>query len=111
MHRLILNAPDHVRVDHRNGDGLDNRRDNLRYATTSQNCGNQRVGRNNTSGYKGVTPRPSGKWRARIMYQRQCQHLGEYETKEDAARAYNEAALRLFGPFARLNPIESRWQA
>lgn len=97
-------------VDHINGDGLDNRRANLRQATRSQNHGNRRTPISNTSGYKGVHWDPATeKWRARIGFQGQRLGLGFYEDAVDAARAYDRAALELFGEFARPNfPQETR---
>lgn len=89
-------------VDHINGDGLDNRRRNLRPATTAQNIANQRLHVNNTSGFKGVTRRGT-LWRAYICPNRRTIWLGTFTTPEDAARAYDEAALEFFGEFARTN--------
>jgi hypothetical protein len=107
MHRLILGAPPGVQVDHRNGDGLDNRRGNLRLASHAENQHNQKLSRiNNTSGYKGVTwSKERRKWRAQIGVDGKTHYLGYYNNKLDAARTYNAAAEKLFGPFARLNSI------
>lgn len=93
-------------TDHQNGNGLDNRRSNLRAATTSQNNANARVRRDNTSGYKGVAYIPkSGKWRAYIGNPQR--HLGHHDTAEQAAHAYDVAAVARFGEFAILNlPLE-----
>lgn len=91
-------------VDHRNGDGLDNRRANLRPATVGQNNQNRAAQANNTSGFKGVSwQRSRGQWRASIRADGRVFHLGEYTTPEEAARAYDAAALSLHGAFARLN--------
>lgn len=86
-------------VDHRNGDGLDNRRANLRPATAAQNAANQQLSIANTTGYKGVSLYRNGRFRASI----QRRHLGYFDTAADAARAYDAAALDLFGDFAHLN--------
>ncbi|HEY8663131.1 MAG TPA: AP2 domain-containing protein [Propionibacteriaceae bacterium] len=86
-------------VDHINGDGLDNRRENLRPATVATNLMNRGVQSNNTSGFKGVTRRDS-KWRAQISTKDNYFHLGIFATPEDAARAYDAAAAELFGEFA-----------
>lgn len=102
MHTFITGWP---YVDHINGDGLDNRRSNLRPATALQNMANKRRYRNNTSGFKGVT-RNSGTgrpWQASIRANNRRYHLGYHDTPEQAARAYDAAALRLFGEFARPN--------
>lgn len=87
MHRLIMNPKDDELIDHINGDGLDNRRENLRICTSSQNHMNQRAfGR-----AKGVQL-IRGKWRASISQ--------SFNTKEEAILAYNDMALKVFGEFA-----------
>lgn len=101
MHRMILNAPDGVEVDHINGDALDNRKSNLRLASHKQNLANQKMKASNTSGFKGVTWHSKNKrWIAQIQG---GHYLGSYATAEDAARAYDKKAKELFGEFARLN--------
>lgn len=85
-------------VDHVNGDGLDNRRSNLRPATARQNQGNVGLRRDNKTGYKGVKHH-RGRYRADCAKQ----YLGIFPTAEAAARAYDEAAVVAFGEFARLN--------
>ena len=101
MHQLLLPDPE---VDHINGKGCDNRRENLRAATRSQNNANQRKNSNNTSGFKGVHWRQDrSKWRARIEVNGKHLHLGLYDAATDAARAYDQAALQHFGQFARVN--------
>ncbi len=91
-------------VDHINGDGLDNRRSNLRPATPSQNLQNTRRPVSNSSGYKGVGfHKASGRWRAYIGIQGRQTSLGYHESPEAAARAYDAAAIEHFGEFARLN--------
>lgn len=106
MHRLIAGNGT-GKVDHRNGDGLDNRRANLRSATDSQqqaNRGKQKG--NHTSQYKGVCFRTrNGKWLASIKVKGKSLHLGYFPTEEAAALAYNEAAAIYFGEFARLNEV------
>lgn len=109
LHRVVWQRahPDEdmsVRIDHWNGDGLDCRRGNLRPATRSQNQHNQRLARDNASGYKGVDWVESrGRWRARIRANDVEHHLGYFETKEVAAKAYDCAARTFHQEFATLN--------
>ena len=112
MHRQLLRPPSTLLSDHVNGDGLDNRRGNLRVATSSQNGANgdyPKFGGKSRSKYRGVRRGPYA-WMAHIStgdrqkYHRQ-KYLGSFKSEEDAARAYNEAALKQFGEFARLNII------
>ncbi|HUR07040.1 MAG TPA: HNH endonuclease, partial [Nonomuraea sp.] len=106
LHRLLCNAQPGQQVDHRNGDGLDNRRSNLRLCTRSQNIGNARTPRTNTSGYKGVYfERARGLWCAEIWFNMRKRRLGRFADPKDAARAYNAAALEQWGEFARINEI------
>ena len=104
MHRLIIGAPDGLLVDHRDGNGLNNRRSNLRLATTAQNTRNS-CGRGGASGFKGVYRACNGSpsWVGSIKADGKRIHLGSFPTEAEAARAYDAAALRLFGEFARLN--------
>ncbi len=104
MHRVILNAPDNLKVDHIDGDGLNNRKDNLRLATDSQNQMNTRKRSNTSSQYKGVHfEKDRAKWRAHIKCNGIKTRLGRFNTEEEAARAYDKKAKELFGDFARLN--------
>lgn len=101
LHRFITGLP---YVDHINGDGLDNRRSNLRPATRSQNMANRRMNENNKSGFKGVYwNKASGKWHTQIGFEGRKLHLGFHVSVVDAARAYDDAAVRLFGEYARVN--------
>jgi len=105
MHRLLTNAPKGMKVDHRDRNGLNNRRSNCRDATTSQNSGNTKR-QGGVSGFKGVTVRyESGRFRfkAQIAVGNQKKHLGTYDTAEEAARAYDDEARRRWGEFARVN--------
>lgn len=91
-------------VDHINGDGLDNRRSNLRPSSYRTNSLNLARYSSNTSGYKGVTwHKGAGKWASQIQLDRKHHHLGLFADLEDAARAYDAAAIELHGEFARLN--------
>ena len=104
MHRIILNAPKGTMVDHINGNGLDNRKENLRLCTTRENNANQKKNRNNSSGYKGVAKASNcSKWRAYIRVDYKQIHLGNHNTPEEAARAYDAAAKKHFGEYAHLN--------
>jgi hypothetical protein len=101
MHSLLTGYP---RTDHIDGDGLNNHRANLRAASNAQNLHNQGVNTKNTSGFKGVSYYSrNGKWQAKIRVNGIKRHLGHFLTPEDAARAYDKAALELFGEFARSN--------
>lgn len=101
MHRFILDAPDGCFVDHISGDGLDNRRENLRITDAFGNARNRRINANNTSGYKGVHF-SNGKWVAKIKLNNKRKHLGSFSTVEEAAAAYAEASERLHGEFGRV---------
>jgi hypothetical protein len=106
MHREIMKTPKGMDVDHINGDGLDNRRINLRNCTRSQNLMNKKVGERNTSGYKGVClDAVRKKWRSYIFVGGKQEFLGRHGTPIEAAQTYNAAAMKHFGEFARLNSI------
>lgn len=104
LHKIILPTGDGEEPDHVNGDGLDNRRSNLRPVTRSQNLMNQRMRDNNTSGFKGVSWHVQrGRWQSRIMFEKKSRYLGLYLNAEDAAHAYDDAARKFFGEFACVN--------
>jgi hypothetical protein len=104
MHREILNAPPNSIVDHINGLGLNNTRDNLRQCTTGENRCNQRKYSDNTSGFKGVTfNKEMKKFRALIRYKRKLYHLGYFKSAREAANVYDKKAKELHGKFARTN--------
>ena len=106
MHRLIMGSPKGKDIDHINGDGLDNRRSNLRVCSRSENLMNRGASPKNTSGFKGVSwNEATGSWRAKIQRRGQSIHIGLFQTKEAAAIAYNKTAEKLFKQFAKLNPI------
>lgn len=107
MHGVILLASDGLVPDHKNGNGLDNRKDNLRPATQQQNMWNRKPVTGSTSKYKGVSWRAkSSYWIANIKINDKQKHLGCFANEDDAARAYNDAAKELHGEFAKLNPVE-----
>lgn len=104
MHRIIMNAQPGQIVDHRNGNGLDNRKENLRFATKSQNSTNAGRRITNKSGFKGVwEDKKRNAFQASITLNGKRQSLGRFKTKEEAHRAYCEAALQKHGEFARFN--------
>lgn len=102
MHRVIMNAPDGMKVDHRNHNGLDNQRLNLRVCTHAQNVMNSKPSRVNTTGFKGVSIH-HGKYRAQIEVSKKKITLGYYVNPVDAARAYDQAAKKHFGEYAWTN--------
>lgn len=107
MHRIITNCPKDSQVDHRNGNGLDNRRDNLRFSTQQQNTQNQRPIKGGTSKYKGVYwDKTRKKWAARITCGYKNHFLGRYKTELEAVHSYDKAALKYFGEFACPNFLE-----
>lgn len=101
MHRMLLDAPEGVLVDHINGDKADNRRCNLRLCTTQQN-GQNRHRVSGSSRFKGVSW-DRGKWRATICVGQRQRSLGRYPTEIEAAAAYDRASRELFGQYARPN--------
>jgi hypothetical protein len=107
LHRLIAGDPPAGSVvDHLDRNRLDNRKSNLRSATFQESTVNRGMFKNNTSGYKGVWF--ESKWRAGVGINGRYVKLGSFETAEDAARAYDEAALKNFGPHALLNfPVKN----
>jgi hypothetical protein len=101
LHRFILNVDDDVKVDHKDGNGLNNQRDNLRIATQSQNNQNRKIYPHKK--YKG-THKNWNKWWAVIRINGgDAIYIGSFETEEEAARAYDKAAREHFGEFARCN--------
>lgn len=109
MHRLILGRKlgrpltDTEFVDHVDGDGLNNTRDNLRLASRTENAANRGKSKTNTSGFKGVKfHKKTGKWTASIGG-KDRRYIGLFATKEEAAAAYDGAALSTYGTFAQTN--------
>ena len=109
IHHRVLSKKKGFEVDHINRDKLDNRSCNLRYATRSQQLANSGMRKNTISGYKGVWRHKETikKWHATIVVNGEKHRLGKYETKEEAALAYNKAAKKYFGEFAFLNNVPS----
>ena len=106
MHRLILNAPKNLLVDHINHNTLDNRKKNLRLATKLENSHNRKRCKRNTSGYKGVTwSKLHNKWRSRICVESKRLHLGLFDTAEEAYIAYCNAAIEYHKDFVYLEEI------
>ena len=106
MHRVILNAPRGLVVDHINHNGLDNRKRNLRLCTAAQNSQNRRprTRPNKTSKYKGVTfDKNRNRFAAYIKHNKKAYFLGRFKDETDAAKAYDKKAKELFGQFAYLN--------
>lgn len=102
MHRFILGIEE--RIDHKNGNKLDNQRQNLRPATQSQNKANSKLHCDSTSGYKGVTwDKQYGKWKAYISFNKKSVFIGRYADPIEAAKAYDKKAKELHGEFACLN--------
>lgn len=106
LHTLIMNSSNKIRVDHRDGNKLDIRKSNLRLCSHAENNRNQGKRNDNSSGYKGVSQRKnSNKWSARIGINGHYIYLGSHDTAKHAAIAYNKAAIKYHGEFARLNTI------
>lgn len=105
MHRLIIGAIQGQVVDHKDGDTLNNQKSNLRICTYSQNSTNRTKSRGKTSKYLGVVL-VKGRWRPSICKEGKREWLGGFDTENEAADAYNVAAIRLHGEFATLNIIQ-----
>lgn len=107
MHRVILAVPSKkIDIDHKNHNGLDNRKKNLRICSRSENQQNSRKQKNKTSIYKGVSlERKLGKWRSEIMTKIGKKFLGYFKDEKKAARAYNQAAVKYFKKFHNINKI------
>ena len=108
MHWEIMGKPEKgYNIDHINGDKLDNRRCNLRVCSGTENIRNRKTHSNNKSGYKGVWWRKDRHiWNAKIKVDDRIIHLGQFKNKEDAAIAYNNAAIKYHKKFAKLNTIQ-----
>ena len=113
LHRFLLDAPDHLDVDHINRNPLDNRRENIRLATRTQNMANRGPNSTNPVGLKGVKITKSGFFSARISWRKEdgsptaTVDPKYYTTPEEAARSYNRMALERWGAFAGLNDVDN----
>lgn len=103
MHRIIIGAKKGELVDHINGNPSDNRKDNLRIVKSTENARNTRMYSTNKTGYKGVAKYKNGRYTAQITVNYKKIHLGVFDCKEEAAKAYNIAAKKYFGEYARAN--------
>lgn len=108
LHRYIMNNPVGFVVDHINGNTLDNRKENLRVCTNSQNSSNQKIRKNNQYGLKGISfDRRRGKWYARIKSNNVTKYLGSFYSRYDAALAYNKASKLIHKEFGLTNLLST----
>jgi predicted RNA methylase len=107
MHKTIMNPPTGMETDHKDLNGLNNTRKNLRNCAHTQNQQNREKSINNTSGYKGVCWRKhERKWHAQIRANGKKIHLGYYDNIEEAVYAYDKAAIKYHGEYASLNNVQ-----
>lgn len=100
MHREITRCPDNLFVDHKDNNGLNNQKENLRTCTITENNRNRKM--NNKTGYRGVQKNYTG-WVAQILIDKKVVHLGTFNSPEEAARSYDDAAKTYHGEYAVLN--------
>jgi hypothetical protein len=105
MQNVIMNPAMGMLVDHKDGDGLNNQRSNLRICTPKENGYNRKINKNNKSGFKGVRNNKN-RWEVKIIKDGKYYHLGRFKDLLEAAKVYNDAAKKLFGEFAKLNKIK-----
>lgn len=110
MHRELMETPEGFETDHINGDRLDNRRSNLRIVTKEENQRNTKA-RKGVSRFKGVSyyktkRHKTGYWIARIQVDGKVKKLGYFKSEIEAAKAYNRAALKHYGEYARINEVD-----
>lgn len=105
LHKIIMDTTDKI-IDHINHNTTDNRKNNLRIVTKSQNAANHNILRNNTSGVTGVDKRIDGKWRARIRINNKIIFLGNYTDFNDAVRARKQAEEKYFGQYSYDNSMK-----
>ena len=101
MHRVISECPDGKVVDHRDGNGLNNIRVNLRICDPVNNAQNCKTYRNNSTGVRGVQHYGAGRFRAQIRHEKKLLHLGVFDTLEEASASYEKAKAELHGEFRR----------
>lgn len=110
MHRVILGAPSGLQTDHKNHDTLDNRKQNLRTCTASQNQANQQKTRGEAKFKGAYYHKKCKKWVAQIQFHNKRLWVGVFDSEIEAAKAYDVKAKELFGGFARLNLPEDSYQ-
>jgi len=113
LHRLVMGLPEGSHVDHKNGNTLDNRAENLRVCSQYENMRNSKVQKNNKVGLKGVTGRVhvSGTgFTASLLVNGKQVHLGTFKNPLDAAYAYDMAALKYYGGFAKTNRMQGLFE-
>ncbi|RPI95541.1 MAG: hypothetical protein EHM40_03005 [Chloroflexi bacterium] len=109
IHRQIMNAPGGMEVDHKDGNRFNNQKSNLRLCSHQQNMFNRRPQKGSVSIYKGVSwHKGNQKWQARITVSGKPIHLGYYGSEIEAAKTYDDSAIKYYGDYAYLNfPGES----
>lgn len=111
LHRMIMKPSDGEVVDHIDGDIRNCRRENLRICSNTENSRNANLSRNNQSGFKGVYwAADRGKWRAEITVDRKHIHIGSFDSAVEAAQAYDSAAEKYFGAFAKTNEMLGNYE-
>lgn len=104
MHSMVISRGGKTQVDHIDHNGLNNQKSNLRAASHAENQRNRGKEKGNTSGYKGVSfQKSTGQWQASIRIDGTLVYMGCFDSKEEAARAYDRAAKKKHGEFAKLN--------
>ena len=106
MHKIIMECAENDRIDHKDGNGLNNQRSNMRFCTVSQNNMNSEKPRNTSSIWKGVYwDKVNRNWRGQIKINKKAICLGRFKDERSAAIVYNHKAVELFGEFAKLNRL------